>query len=163
MNPVFHTQKLFRFGLAQAARRFRDHFPLGFRNRPGLVGEALDGGVVAVGRDESCKRFDEMPRRAVQARLVAGVHVLARPAAPAFTAGNQLALDDSLRAQRYGDFAVEPLRGARHENSEAILQGPHHLRPAHNLRKVRRADFLFSLGNEYQIHGQLVTGAPNRV
>ena len=51
--------------------------------RARLVGEAVDGRIVAVGGDQRGERLHQVPRRAVHARLVAGVDVLARAAAPA--------------------------------------------------------------------------------
>ena len=62
-----------------------------------------------------------MPRRTVEARLVARVYVLARAAAPAFAAGGQFALDDALGAEEHRNFAVESLRGERHEHAAAFF------------------------------------------
>src|SRR6266851_2698861 len=87
VNPVLDAEEFFGFG-----------------------GEAFDGGIVAVGRDERGEGFDEMPRGAVEAGFVAGVHVLARAAAPLFAAGNEFELDDTFGAEELGNFAIETLR-----------------------------------------------------
>src|SRR5207249_1948130 len=83
---------------------------------------AFPGRIVTVGRDQSGERLDEVPCRAIEPRLVAGVHVLARTAAPEFTAGNQFALDHTFCSQGHGDFAIQPLRRARHKNSKTVFQ-----------------------------------------
>ena len=70
-------------------------------------------GIVAVGGDERGERLHQVPGRAVDARLVARVDVLARPAAPALAAGGQLELDDALGAERDGHVAVRLLRAPR--------------------------------------------------
>src|SRR5258707_531141 len=50
--------------------------------RAHLVEEVLDGGRVAVSRDERVERMHQMPGRAVELRLVARMDVLRRSAAP---------------------------------------------------------------------------------
>jgi len=60
-------------------------------------------------------------------------------------------------------FAIQALRRARHEMPRQFFSAAKNLRPLHNLRKVGRADFLFSFRNKHQIHGQLLAGAMNGV
>src|SRR6266849_10305110 len=123
VNPMLDAEKLFGFGFAEAARGFGDHFLFGIRERASFGGEAFDGRVVAVGRNEGGESFDEMPRGTVEARLVAGVHVFARAAAPLFAAGDEFEFDDTFGAEELRDFAVEALRGKRHEDTVALFQG----------------------------------------
>src|SRR5215472_1919392 len=95
VNPVLNAEKLFGFGFVHTARGLGDHFLFGVGQRTDFGGVALDSGIVAVGRDQGSERFDKMPRRAVEARLVAGVYIFARAAAPALAAGSEFAFDDA--------------------------------------------------------------------
>src|SRR6266851_3657375 len=110
VNPVLDAEEFFGFGFVEAPGGFGDHFLFGVGKRAGFGGEAFEGGIVAVGRDERGEGFDEMPRGAVEAGFVAGVHVLARAAAPLFAAGNEFELDDTFGAEELGNFAIETLR-----------------------------------------------------
>ena len=112
------------------------------------------------------KRLHQVPRRAVDARLVARVDVLLRPAAPELTARGQLELDDALGAERDRDAAVGLLLGRGHEDARAARQGGLDLRPSDDLGKVRRADLLFPFGHEHEVdrglHARAAEGVERR-
>ena len=60
---------------------------------------AIDGRIVSIRRNEGREGLDQVERGAVEARLVARVDVLGRPASPILAARTQLEFDDALRAQ----------------------------------------------------------------
>ena len=64
----------------------------------GRLDLAADGRI-ALGVDKRVKRLHQMPCGAVEARLVAGVHVLGRSPAPFFAGGDELELDDPLGSE----------------------------------------------------------------
>src|SRR5713101_7237643 len=82
MHPVVNAEQLFGRPFVEAACCFGNHRFLGCRERPRLLGEALDGGIVPIGRNQCRKRLHEVPRRTVHPRLVARVDVAARSATP---------------------------------------------------------------------------------
>src|SRR6266404_657406 len=163
VNPMLDAEKFFGFGFAEATRGFGDHFLFGIGERAGLGGEAFDGRVVAVGGNERGESFDEMPRGAVEARLVAGVHVFARAAAPLFAAGDELELDNTFGAEKLRDFAVEALRRKGHEDAVALFKGGENIGAMDDLREMRGADFFFAFGDEYEIYRELAACAANGV
>ncbi len=61
--------------------------------RPSMAG-SLPSGVTSV-----FKRLDQMPDRAVDPRLVGGMNILERTAAPLLAIGGQLHFDHALRAE----------------------------------------------------------------
>src|SRR5207247_8810920 len=91
------------------------------------------------------ERFDEVPRRAVHPRLVAGMNVLAWPATPALPARDELAFDHPLGAEGDGHPPIRPLRRRRHENPQRAAQAGLHLGPAHALGQMGRPDLLLAL------------------
>src|SRR4029077_1340263 len=95
--------------------------------------------------------------------LVAGVDVLARAAAPLFAAGNELELDDAFGTKELRDFAVETLRRKGHEHAVALFEGGENIGAMHDLREMRRADFFFAFGDEYEIYRELAACAANGV
>src|SRR2546430_521527 len=97
-----------------------------------------------------------MPRRTVHARLVARVNVLLGSPAPALSARDQLALDHALGAERDGDLSVGRLGRRRHEDPRDASQGSLHLRPAHDLGEVGRADLFLALGDEHEVERRLL-------
>src|ERR1700746_1224720 len=106
---MLDAEKFLCLGFVHAAGGFGDHFLFGIGEWAGFGGVVLDGGIVAVGRDERGQRFNEMPGGTVEAGFVAGVHVFAWTAAPAFAAGSQFAFDDAFCAQEHGNVSVESL------------------------------------------------------
>src|SRR5438876_10698825 len=104
-----------------------------------------------------------MPRRAIHPGLVAGVDIESRPAAPAFSSGNQFTFDYALGAQGDSDIAIESLRGLRHKDASAAAERCQHLRPADDLRKMWRTDLFFTLGDQDEVDGARAAGAANCV
>src|SRR5216117_208557 len=163
VHPVVHADLPFRHLFIETVGRFRDHGLFRGRERSRLVGESVDRGVVAVGRDESSDGFDQVPRRAVQPRFVARVDVALGPAAPTFAARDELQLDHALGAEGDDHLAVEFLRGRGHEDPHRVPERGEHLRPADDLGEVRRADLFFTFGHEHQVDRELPTRAADRV
>ena len=161
VRPPLHAELLLRRGFIEPRGRGRDHGLFVRSERPSLIGEIVDRGIVAVGRYQRRECLHEVPGGAVDFGFIARMNVGARPAAPALAARHQLALDYALGAQRDGDLAVEPLRGRRHEDAGAPLQGREHLGPADDLREMRRPDLLFALGDEHEIDRELAARAPD--
>ncbi len=118
---MIDAEKFFCFRFVHAAGGFTDHLLFGTGERASFCGVTFDGGIVAVGRDERGQRFNEMPGGTVESRFVAGVHVLARAAAPAFAARGQFAFDDAFRAEEHRHLAIEALRGEGHEHAAALF------------------------------------------
>src|SRR6202035_2439993 len=98
--------------------------------------EVFDCRRVAVGSDQSRQRLDQMPGRAVDARLVARMNVPLRPTAPFLSARNQFQLYYSLGAKVNGDGTIQRLNGHRHENTVAFAQCRQDIRALDDLRKV---------------------------
>ena len=91
------------------------------------------------------------------------MHVLAGTAAPLLAAGDELQLDDPLGAERHGHAAVRVLLGRRHENATAAFEGGGDFGSLHHLAKVRRADLLFSFGDQDEIDRRLLPRSPDGV
>ena len=163
MHPAVDAQQLLGRCFVEAVRRLGDHHLLRGGERTCLRGEAVNGGVVAVGGDQRHQGLDQVPRRAVHPRFVARVDVTARSATPALAARDQLELDHALGAEGDGHLAVKPLRGHGHEDSDTAPEGGLHLRPAHDLGKMRRTDLLLSLGYEHEVERELAARAANGV
>src|SRR5207247_10143100 len=92
-HPTLYAELLLRKPLIEEACPFRDHRLLGRGQRARLVSEALDGGLVAVRRNQRRQCLHEVPRRADHPRLVAPVEVPAWSATPALAAGHHPAFD----------------------------------------------------------------------
>jgi len=107
--------------------------------------------------------FDQVPRRAVHARLVARVDVALWPAAPALAARDELDLDHAFGTEGHDHLAVELLRGGGHEDADRVAERGEHLRSAHDLGEMGRADFLLTLGHEHQVHGEFPARAADGV
>src|ERR1700676_4033762 len=86
-------------GLALAFGSLADHGFLGGRERPRLVGEGLNRRGMNVGARQSRQRLYQVPRRTVDARLVARMNIAFRPAAPFLSARNQPELHNALLPQ----------------------------------------------------------------
>src|SRR6516162_600800 len=121
VDPMLDAEKFFCLGFVHAAGGFGDHFLFGLGEWASFCAVTFDGGIVAVGRDERGQCPNEMPGGTVESRFVAGVHVLARAAAPAFAARSQFAFDDAFRAEEHRHAAVEALRGEGHEHAAALF------------------------------------------
>ena len=104
-----------------------------------------------------------MPGRAVHSCLVGGVDILSRAASPKLPACGQLQFDHALGSQVDRHNAVEALRCRWHKNPGATGQRSLHVRTAHDLLEVRRADFLLALRHQNQVQRQLSAGAADRV
>ena len=118
-----------------------------------------------------------MPRRAIQPRFIARMHIASRTASPLFSARHQFQLDHTLRAQvrchrsihvlrhvlRQQDLRLHVLRRERHRHAHAFPQRFQDLRSAHHLRKMWRANFFFTFRNKNQIHRRLFPGSSNRM
>src|SRR5205807_1468080 len=162
-HPVVHAHLPLRDRLVEAARRRRHHRLVTCRQRARFVGVAVDGRLVAVGRDQRRQRLDQMPRRAVHAGLVARVNVFLGPAPPPLPARDELALDHAFGAERDGHLAVGRLGRRGHEDPRDASQGGLDLRPAHDLREMGRADLLLTLGHEHEVERRLLAGGANGV
>ncbi len=160
VDPVRDAHRLLEHSLVEPPRSLGDHRLLGRGDRADVLGVSLDGGRVAVGRDERVEPLHEMPGGAVHARLVARVDVQPRAAAPPLAARGQLDLDDALGPESHRDVAVQALCRGGHEDAGAFRQRRLDIGPVDDLRKVRRADFLLALGHENQVDRQLAVGAP---
>jgi hypothetical protein len=156
------AHRLQRRRFREARGRRVEHRLLRRRGRLGRVREAVDGGI-AVFVHQRVQRLHQVEAGAVEARAVAGVHVLARPAAPLLAAGHQLQLHHALGAQRDGDAAIRVLRGAGHEHAPALPQRGGDFRPRDHLLEVRRADLLFALRHQHDVHRDLGAGAADGV
>ena len=163
MYPVLDAVLLHGYLLIQAAGRLRYHFLFRCGERTRLVGKAVDGRRIAIGRNQRRECLHQVPRRTVNHGFQAGVNIFSRASSPFFAARNQFDFNHSLGPQRHRDFAVEVLLGGGYVNAVAFAQRRQHLGTAHDLRKVRRTDFFFTLGNKHQIDGQLPAGAANGV
>src|SRR5439155_855641 len=109
------------------------------------------------------QRLDQVPRRAVDACLVARVNVLLGPATPALPARDQLALDHALGAERDGHLTVGRLRRRGHEDPDGAAQRGLYLGPAHDLGEVGRPDLLLALGHEHEVERRLLARGADRV
>src|SRR5207245_2475985 len=98
-----------------------------------------------------------------QPRFVARVDVAARSATPALAACHELELDCALGTERDGHFTVEPLGRRGHEDPDTAPEGSLHLRPAHDLREMRRTDLFLSFSHEHKVYGELPAHAANGV
>src|SRR5262249_1862424 len=105
----------------------------------------------------------QMPRRAVELRLEAGMHVVFRPASPLLAARHELQLHHALRAEVDLDRTVEALAPERNDDAEAFLQSRFDFGSEDDLRKVRRAAFLFAFADEDEIHRELLICRLERV
>ena len=148
---MLDSHLFFRNAFIETAGGAHNHGLFFCRNRARLLGKTFDSRIVSVGRYQRGERLNQMPCRTIEPRLVAGVNVFAWTASPFFAARDEFAFDDSFRAECHGDVAVQLLLRRRHEDSRTLLQCLKHLGPANDLRKMRRADLLFSLSHQYQI------------
>ena len=100
---AFFVGASFFFGIASSRISLRRG------QRTHLVEEAVHRRRVTVRLHERVERLHQMPRRAVDLRGEARVHVGLRPASPLLATGDELGLDDALGAEVDLDRAVEPL------------------------------------------------------
>src|SRR5436190_23080193 len=91
------------------------------------------------------------------------MHILARPASPAFATGDKLELDNSLGAEIDRNVSVRPLGCEGHEDAGALLERRQHFGFADNLTKMWRTDLLFAFGHQHQIHREFAACAPDRM
>src|SRR3954471_13545096 len=84
-------------------------------------------------------------------------------ASPLLAAGNQFQFDHSLGSEKGRYFSVGILRSEWHKDSHGLLQRGQHFRPAHNLRKVRRANFFFAFSYQNKVDRQFAAGAADGV
>jgi len=67
----------------------------------------------------------------------------------------QFKFDGAVGSKRHRHTAIEFLLRRRHEDAHAPRERGNDLRTAHDLRKMRRSDFLLAFSNQHQIYGQL--------
>src|SRR5687768_6872157 len=99
----------------------------------------------------------------VESSTVRRMDVLARSAPPFLAARHELDLDDTLRAEQHAHIAVGILARGGHDHADRALQGGGDVAVVHDLTDVRRADLFLSLGDEYEVYGQLFPGTVDRV
>src|SRR5204863_6404872 len=91
--------------------------------RTHLVEEALDGGSVTVRFDERVQRLHEMPRRAIELRLVARMHILRRSPSPFGARRHDLEFDNPLGSEIDLHRSIELLVAERNDYPDALSQG----------------------------------------
>ena len=96
-----------------------------------------------------------MPGGAVDPGHQARMNVLGGTAAPFFAARNQLDFDHALGAEVERHRAVTGLAGRRHHDAHRALQCRRDFGIGEQRRKVGRADFFLTLGNEDEVDRQL--------
>ena len=125
--------------------------------------ETLDDGIVSVGETSDASASTRCQAGLSTRALLLECKVLLRAAAPACAARNQLEFYDAFRAEGHGYFAVQALRRIRHEDGSAFFQGSGDFGFAHDLGKMRGADFFFAFGDKNKIYGHLLSRAAHGV
>src|SRR5688572_3662522 len=123
-----------------------------------LAEEPLDRRGVAVRLDECAKSLHQVPDRAVDRRLEAGVNVDAGAAAPLLPARHQFHLDDALGAEVDFDRPVGRLAGQGNDDAERFPERGFHFGLEDDLAEVGRSDLLFPLAHQHQIDRELLPG-----
>ncbi len=127
-----------------------------FSNQPSIAG------VWPSSETRRVERLDQVPHRAVDIGLEAGMNVLVGPAAPFFAAGDELQLDRALGPEQQRDLAIDRLAGRRDDDPDRFLQCRADLGLVDDLGEVGRGDFLLAFGDEHQIDRQLDAGRLER-
>src|SRR5215813_9893207 len=109
INPVLDAERFLCGFFVQSLGGACDHFLFRIADWTGFVRKVIDGGILTVGRHERSERFDEMPRRTIEARFVAGMNVFDRATTPFCAAADEFEFDDAFRAVGGDDGAVEVL------------------------------------------------------
>src|SRR4051812_36070413 len=97
-----------------------------------------------------------MPRRAVELCLEARVHVELRSAPPFFAARDELQLDHSLGAEIDLQRSRGILAAEGDDDAERLAERCLDLGLEDDLREVGRADLLFALADEHEVHWELL-------
>jgi len=128
VDPVLHAQEVFSLRRS-SARRFRDHFLLASEIGRALSAKPSMAGSLPSGETSVGERLRRGATRGCPAALCCWS---ARPCAgrgpQRSPLENQFALDDSLCAQRHGDFASSPcealgMKISRHFSEPAVTSG----------------------------------------
>src|SRR6516225_6517605 len=91
------------------------------------------------------------------------MNIFTRAAPPFLTAGHQLQFDHTFSPKSDGYDSVQTLYCRRHENSRAFAECSLNLWSPYDLGKMGRANLLFPLGDQHQVHREFASGTANGV
>src|SRR3569833_747550 len=117
-----------------------------------MLDNAFDGRRVPILLEECVERLDEVPRWRVDLRFVAGMYVPGGSPTPLLATTDELELHDALGAEVKLNTAVTLLPRIGQHDTDALLQVGKHLGIRNDLAKMRRGNFLLSLGHQHQVH-----------